>query len=185
MTLEPPIGALHSAWMYARDAASIATPIGLVRVTGTADRIDAIEIGVGEIRVGEIGVGEIGVGDPEPATSSALREALQQIEAYFAGRLTAFDLPLAPSLTERGGVLRQAIVDIAYGSTASYGALASAIRSSPRAIGQACARNPFPIVVPCHRILGARGALGAYSAGQGPITKSRLLDHERPQGGLL
>lgn len=157
--------------MYARDAASIATPIGLVRVTGTADRIDAIEI--------------LAPGDVVPSDAAAVREALRQLEAYFAGRLTAFDLPLAPSPTERGAILRQGIIDIAYGATASYGALARAIRSSPRAIGQACARNPFPIVVPCHRILGAGGALGAYSAGNGPITKSRLLDHERPQGGLL
>ena len=171
MALEPPIRALHSIAMYARDAASIATPIGLVRVTGTADRIDAIEI--------------LATGDAVASDPPAIREALRHIEAYFAGRLTAFDLPLAPSPTERGAVLRQGIVDIAFGETASYGALAKAIRSSPRAIGQACARNPFPIVVPCHRILGAGGALGAYSAGDGPITKSRLLDHERPQGGLL
>ncbi|WP_380783235.1 methylated-DNA--[protein]-cysteine S-methyltransferase [Sphingomonas sp. R86520] len=157
--------------MYARDAASIATPIGLVCVTGTADRIDAIEI--------------LAAGDVVPSDAAAVREALRQLEAYFAGRLTAFDLPLAPSPTERGAILRQGIIDVAYGATASYGALARAIRSSPRAIGQACARNPFPIVVPCHRILGAGGALGAYSAGNGPITKSRLLDHERPQGGLL
>ena len=171
MTLERPIGALHSKAMYARDAASIATPIGLVRVTGTADRIDSIAILAG--------------GDAVATDAPAIREALRQIEAYFARRLTAFDLPLAPSPTDRGAVLRQGIVDIGYGQTASYGALAKAIRSSPRAIGQACARNPFPIVVPCHRILGAGGALGAYSAGNGPITKSRLLDHERPQGGLL
>jgi methylated-DNA-[protein]-cysteine S-methyltransferase len=171
MTLEPLIGALHSTMMYARDAASIATPIGLVRVIGTADRIDAIDIGVASEAVSN--------------DAPALREAVRQIEAYFAGRLTVFDLPLAPSLTERGKVLRQAIVDIAYGSTASYGALAVAVGSSARAVGQACARNPFPIVVPCHRILGAESALGAYSAGEGPITKARLLDLERPQGGLL
>ena len=171
MTLERPIGALHSKAMYARDAASIATPIGLVYVTGTADRIDSIEI--------------LATGDAISSDAPAIREALRQIEAYFAKRLTAFDLPLAPSPTDRGAVLRQGIVDIGYGQTASYGALAKAIRSSPRAIGQACARNPFPIIVPCHRILGAGGRLGAYSAGNGPITKSRLLDHERPQGGLL
>ena len=171
MTLERPIGALHSKAMYARDAASIATPIGLVRVTGTADRIDSIAILAG--------------GDAVATDAPAIREALRQIEAYFAKRLTAFDLPLAPSPTDRGAVLRQGIVDIGYGQTANYGALAKAIGSSPRAIGQACARNPFPIIVPCHRILGAGGRLGAYSAGNGPITKSRLLDHERPQGGLL
>ncbi|MES3055891.1 methylated-DNA--[protein]-cysteine S-methyltransferase [Sphingomonas faeni] len=156
--------------MYARDAASIATPIGLVRVTGTGDRIDAIDIGVE---------------DGSTSDTPAILEALRQIDAYFTGRLTEFDLPLALSPTPRGADLRQAIVDIAYGTTASYGELARAIGSSPRAIGQACAHNPFPIIVPCHRILGAGGALGAYSAGEGPITKSRLLDHERPPGGLL
>ena len=171
MALEPLIRALHSVVMYARDAASIATPIGLVRVTGTADRIDAIEI--------------LATGNATSSEAPAILEALEQLEAYFAERLKVFDLPLAPAPTERGEVLRQGIVDIAYGSTASYGALAKTIQSSPRAIGQACARNPCPIVVPCHRILGAGGALGAYSAGNGPITKSRLLDHERPQGGLL
>ena len=171
MALEPPIRALHSVAMYARDAASIATPIGLVRVTGTADRIDAIDI--------------LAAGNATSSDASAIQEALQQLEAYFAGRLTVFDLPLHPAHTQRGAVLRQAIVDIAYGTTASYGALAKAFGSSPRAIGQACASNPFPIIVPCHRILGAGGRLGAYSAGEGPITKSRLLDHERPQRGLL
>ena len=118
MALEPPIRALHSVAMYARDAASIATPIGLVRVTGSADRIDAIEI--------------LATGDAVASDAPAIRDAIQQLEAYFAGRLTAFDLPLAPSPTERGAILRQGIVDIAYGETASYGALAKAIGSSPR-----------------------------------------------------
>jgi methylated-DNA-[protein]-cysteine S-methyltransferase len=122
MALEPPIRALHSVAMYARDAASIATPIGLVRVTGSADRIDAIEILVS--------------GEATSSNTPAIREALRQLDAYFAGRLTAFDLPLAPSPTERGAVLRQGIVDIAYGETASYGALAKAIGSSPRAIAK-------------------------------------------------
>jgi len=70
------------------------------------------------------------------------------------------------------------------GETISYGALARIAGSSPRAIGQACARNPFPIVVPCHRVVGSGGAIGHYSAGRGIITKSWLLDHER-RGGLL
>ena len=115
MTLERSIAALHSGGMYARDAASIATPIGLVRVTGTGDRIDAIDIGVE---------------DGSTSDAPAILEALRQIEAYFAGRLTEFDLPLALSPTPRGADLRQAIVDIAYGETASYGALAKAIGSS-------------------------------------------------------
>lgn len=144
---------------------AIATPIGIVRVVGTDALIARISIEAGA--------------PPGPATDSpAVREAIAQLEAYFAGRLAAFDLPLAPAATPRGAVLRQAIIDIAAGSTAGYGELARRIASSPRAIGQACARNPLPIVVPCHRVLGAGGALGAYSAGDGPVTKQWLLDHE-------
>lgn len=157
--------------MYARGTGSIATPIGIVRVHGDGDRLVAIDILPG--------------GVPEPSDLPALREALAQLAAYFDRRLTLFDLPLDPPKTPRGEALRAGIVAVGHGDTASYGEVARAIASSPRAVGQACAVNPFPIVVPCHRILGAGGVLGAYSAGRGPITKSRLLDHERPQGGLL
>ena len=59
-----------------------------------------------------------------------------------------------------------------------YGAIARMIGSSPRAVGQACRRNPFPIVVPCHRVVGAGGAIGYYSAGEGVATKRWLLAHE-------
>lgn len=156
--------------MYVR-AASLATPIGLVRVTGTADRLEAIAI--------------LPDGPAVPSDLPALNDALGQIAAYFAGRLTMFDLPLADPVTPRGQALRDAITAVGYGSTATYGDLARAAGSSPRAVGQACARNPYPIVVPCHRILGTGGALGAYSAGNGRVTKSRLLDLERPPGGLL
>ena len=61
----------------------------------------------------------------------------------------------------------------------SYCALSRRLSSGARALGQACARNPFPIVVPCHRVLNADGTLGAYSGGDGPATKHRLLAHEQ------
>src|SRR3546814_15042525 len=70
-----------------------------------------------------------------------LREARRQIEAWFAGRLTRFDLPLTPAASPRGDVLRAAIVAIPHGETASYGQVARAVESGPRAVGQACARN--------------------------------------------
>lgn len=101
-----------------------------------------------------------------------------QLNAYFAGRLTHFDLSLAPARTSRGAVLRDAIVAVGHGATASYGELAHAVGSSARAVGQACARNPFPLVVPCHRVLQAGGVLGPYSAGAGPATKRWLLAFE-------
>jgi len=99
---------------------------------------------------------------------------------------TIFTLALAPAATPRGRALRDGMVAIPYGDTASYGDLARRLGSAPRAVGQACARNPFPIVVPCHRVLGAGGALGHYSAGDGAATKRWLLDHEsRIIGDLL
>ncbi len=157
--------------MYARDTGLIATPIGMVRVSGTNDVIESVSIGNSW-------------SDQPPATSAAVRAAIAQIEEWFAGNRRDFDLPLAPSATPRCAVLRQAMVEIGYGDTISYGALAKLIGSSARAIGQACARNPFPIIVPCHRVLNANGSLGAYSGGDGPATKSHLLDHERRHAGL-
>jgi len=149
--------------MYAHARGSIATPIGTVTVTATDEHI--VAIGIGE-------------GATTTTNHPIIARALDQLAAWFANDLAAFDLPLAPSATPRGGALRAAIAAIPYGETLSYGALARLAASSPRAIGQACARNPFPIVIPCHRVLAAGGRLGAYSAGAGPATKRWLLDHE-------
>jgi methylated-DNA-[protein]-cysteine S-methyltransferase len=92
-----------------------------------------------------------------------------------------FDIALAPANTLRGQALRGGLIGVGYGTTLSYGALARQLGSGARAVGQLCARNPFPIVVPCHRILGS-GGLGHYSAGDGITTKQWLLDHERRHG---
>lgn len=146
--------------MYARDSAIIATPIGHVLIEGS-DVVSRIEIGVAmAFREGE--------GD-------AVRAAVVQLKAYFAGARRDFDLPLAPASTSRGEVLRAAIAAVGFGETASYGEVARRIASSPRALGQACARNPLPIVIPCHRIIGGAGH---YSAGAGLSTKNWLLNHE-------
>lgn len=118
----------------------------------------------------------------DDAPDAVTREAAAQIEAWFAGRLTRFDLPLIPLTTPRGPAHRAAIVAIPYGETASYGQLARQLGSSPRAVGQACQRNPFPIVIPCHRVVGSGGTIGHYSGGQGIVTKLWLLDHERRGG---
>lgn len=115
-------------------------------------------------------------------------EAHRQLRAYFTEKSFDFDLPLSPAATPRGAALRDAIVAIPAGEVLSYGALARIAGSAPRAIGQACARNPFPIIVPCHRVVGSGGAIGHYSAGRGIITKTWLLDHESDparRGGLL
>ena len=74
-------------------------------------------------------------------------------------------------------MLRDAIRAIPYGAQRSYGAVARTIDSGPRAIGQACRRNPMPIVIPCHRVT-ATGGIGFYSGGKGVETKIWLLQHE-------
>lgn len=151
--------------MYARHDASIATPIGRVTVTGTENALVSLRIDDGK--------------DISAPQTSLLSEAIIQIEQWFAGNRRDFALPLMPLPTERGEILRQGMIAIGYGETSSYGALARQLGSSPRAVGQACARNPLPIIVPCHRVLGAGDVLGAYSGGNGPVTKAWLLAHER------
>ncbi len=159
------MAALHNHAMYARDQAIIATPIGAVRIVASATQLMSLSI--------EDGTNLI------PAVSPLLIMAERQLIEWFNGKRIAFDLPLAPLNTDRGNALRKGMIDIGYGATTSYGALARALNSSPRAIGQACARNPFPIIVPCHRVLAAGGVLGAYSGGNGPVTKAWLLAHEQ------
>ncbi|KKC26534.1 methylated-DNA--[protein]-cysteine S-methyltransferase [Sphingomonas sp. SRS2] len=130
------------------------------------------------------GVETIPAGYGEPAPASLAAEVRRQLNAYFADRDSGFDLPLAPASSERGTALRAAIAAIPSGDTLSYGALARIAGSGPRAIGQACARNPFPVIIPCHRVVGSGGAIGHYSGGRGVATKRWLLNHER-RGGLL
>lgn len=110
---------------------------------------------------------------------AVIDETIDQLEAWFDHRLQNFDLPLLPAATSRGDALRSGIASVPYGEVASYGEVARRIGSGPRAVGQACRRNPFTIVIPCHRIVGAGQTLGYYSAGEGLATKQWLLDHER------
>lgn len=155
--------------IYARTSALLATPIGMVRIEGDDAQVHRIAI-------------EAERQTPRRADSPAVLAAAEQLEAWFDGALKDFDLALAPPKSARGMALRNGLITVAYGNTLSYGGLAELLGSGPRAIGQLCARNPFPIVVPCHRILGAGGKLGHYSAGDGVTTKQWLLDHERRHG---
>jgi methylated-DNA-[protein]-cysteine S-methyltransferase len=159
---------------YAPDHALIATPIGAVEIWGDDGVIARIAIPAPGMRTGTA---------EHPGSTAAVREAEAQLRAYFAGTLQSFDLPLTPSGSNRGEILRNGIAAVGYGNALSYGALARLLDSGPRAIGQACARNPFPLVIPCHRILAAGRKLGAYSAGKGPATKRWLLDHEIRHSG--
>jgi methylated-DNA-[protein]-cysteine S-methyltransferase len=111
-----------------------------------------------------------------------LIEAKAQLEAYFAGRRTAFDLPLAPRGAPFELSVWRLMSAIPYGETRRYGELAAALAATARDVGQACGSNPLPIFIPCHRVLAAGGALGGYSGGKGTETKRQLLVLE---GALL
>ncbi|HEU4665093.1 MAG TPA: methylated-DNA--[protein]-cysteine S-methyltransferase [Dokdonella sp.] len=108
-----------------------------------------------------------------------LGAAIEQLEAYFAGERHAFDLPLAAAGTDFRKTVWDALVRIPYGETISYGELARRIGdpSASRAVGAANGANPLPIIVPCHRVIGANGKLTGFGGGL-PV-KRWLLEHER------
>ena len=108
--------------------------------------------------------------------TALLRAARAQLYAYLDRELTAFDLPLAPRGTAFQQRVWQALCAIPYGQTRSYVELAAGLRSAPRAVGQANAGNPIPIIIPCHRVVAANGIGGYGSAGVG--LKRALLELE-------
>jgi methylated-DNA-[protein]-cysteine S-methyltransferase len=110
---------------------------------------------------------------------ASFRAAREQLDAYFAGELRAFDLSLRMEGTEFQRRVWNALRDIPYGATESYGQIAARIGSpgAARAVGLANGRNPIGIIVPCHRVIGASGALTGY--GGGLHRKRWLLAHEQ------
>ncbi len=117
----------------------------------------------------------------EMSETGLLSLAGNQLASYFEGDLTTFSLPLAPSGTPFQRRVWATMTRIPYGETQSYGGVAEEIDSSPRAVGTACGRNPIPILIPCHRVVGNAGALVGYSGGEGVETKRYLLAHESSQ----
>ncbi|MBZ0161322.1 MAG: methylated-DNA--[protein]-cysteine S-methyltransferase [Notoacmeibacter sp.] len=110
----------------------------------------------------------------------ALPEVRRQLDAYFAGELMQFDLPLAPRGSPFQLAVWRALEGIAYGETVSYGEIARRIGeplSASRAVGAANGDNPIPIVIPCHRVIGADGSLTGF--GGGLAAKEFLLTLER------
>lgn len=113
-----------------------------------------------------------------PQDPGVLHELQQQLDAYFAGRLRRFELPLDPQGTAFQRSVWAALQKIPYGQTVSYGALAERIGrpAAARAVGAANGRNPIPIVIPCHRVIGSSGRLTGF--GGGLCTKQALLELE-------
>jgi methylated-DNA-[protein]-cysteine S-methyltransferase len=118
------------------------------------------------------------------------RDVILQLDAYFAGRLRRFDLPLAPEGTPFQREVWSALTTIPYGETVSYGELARRVGrpTACRAVGAANGRNPIPIIIPCHRVIGADGSLTGFGGGL-PIKRRLLLleaiDRRRDQSGFL
>jgi O-6-methylguanine DNA methyltransferase len=123
---------------------------------------------------------ETGAGDARDR--AVLAAAGEQLDSYFAGDLTAFDLPLAPGGTPFQQGVWSALVEIPFGETVSYGSLATRLGrpGAARAVGLANGSNPISIIIPCHRVIGSDGRLTGY--GGGIDRKAWLLDHEAGRG---
>lgn len=124
---------------------------------------------------GAVVVVESGRAPDGDTVDPVLTETRRQIDAYFDGKLRIFDVPMRPHGTPRQIEIWTALSKIPYGATRSYGDIAREIASAPRAIGGACGANPLPILIPCHRVLAAGGAMGGYSFADGAETKRQLL----------
>jgi methylated-DNA-[protein]-cysteine S-methyltransferase len=113
-----------------------------------------------------------------------LDEGLRQLEAYFAGRLARFDLPLAPDVSPFQMRVCEAMRAIPLGQTRTYGDIAKELGVPAQPVGQACGANPIPVIIPCHRVVGAHG-LGGFSGMGGVEMKVKLLQLEGAYSLLL
>jgi methylated-DNA-[protein]-cysteine S-methyltransferase len=158
---------------------SVPSPLGpLLLVADDADQLRGLYLPSHQ--------GGPAAGPGQPDAGGVIDRAAAQLGEYFTGQRTTFDLPLATAgtpLQERVWAVLQALP---YGTTTTYGRIAAALglgSGAARAVGMANGRNPLSIIVPCHRVVGASGALVGYAGGL--EAKRRLLSHEaRVAGGF-
>lgn len=153
------------------------SPIGELLLAGTADELSMIGFPKGAMRR-----------DPEPDwiyNEEAFAKAREQLAEYFSGERKDFDLPLSLSGTDFQVSVLKALLEIPYGETRSYGAIAKRIGRprAVRAVGAANGRNPITIIVPCHRVIGSSGDLTGF--GGGLDTKEALLRLEAENSAAL
>ena len=117
-------------------------------------------------------------------TSKVLDHAVAQLRAYDEGALTTFDLPLRVKGSQVQSNVCTAMSAIPFGDTLTYGDIAKQLGIPAQVVGQACGGNPIPIIIPCHRVMGAKGLTGFSGAG-GVETKVALLRHEGAGGFLI
>ena len=149
------------------------SPIGPLRIVEQNGAITAIEFSPYRDTTGR-------VRGAEAPDNPVLAETVRQLTAYFARDLKEFDLPLAPQGTDFQQRVWEQLRLIDYGETASYGQIAHRLghtNAASRAVGLANGRNPIPIVIPCHRVIGANGTLTGYAGGL--ERKQALLELEQ------
>ena len=149
-------------------ATVLPTPFGALGIRVDADEVSGIVFLERHVEI-------------PPATPLA-REAAQQLRAWLDDPEFSFSLPLAPAGTPFQRRVWQRIAATPPGATQSYGELARIVSSSPRAVGGACGANPYPVVVPCHRVIAANGGIGGFARAHGGFlldTKRWLLAHEQ------
>lgn len=147
---------------------SLSTPVGMLTLTSDGAAITAVDWRR----------------SPRQDDRPELRAACAQLKAYFAGRLTEFDLPLAVAGSPFQKEVCAAMQAIPFGDTLTYGDIARRLGAPAQAVGQACGGNPIPVIIPCHRVLGAN-SLGGFSGEGGVETKVALLRHEGAAGLLI
>jgi methylated-DNA-[protein]-cysteine S-methyltransferase len=148
--------------------AVVGTPFGPVTLFEAGGSIVRIRWGRGEASGG----------------SPVLEAAAREIGEYIEGVRRGFDVPVCPSGSEFQRAVWGEIAAIPFGDTRTYGEIAQSLGVSAQAVGRACGANPVPILIPCHRVMGARGLTG-YSGGAGVETKLALLRHEGAGGFLI
>lgn len=143
----------------------MSSPLGPIVLSSDGEYLTGVDIG-GKVT--------------SPQTDAITHAASRQLEEYFAGTRTTFDLPLKASGTAFQESVWAALQGIPYGQTTSYGDLGRRVGKpgSARAVGGAVGANPLPIVIPCHRVLASDQRITGYSGGQGIPTKEKLLELE-------
>lgn len=154
----------------------IPSPLGPLRLVGDGETLAGLYLDSPASRPGPAAWGD--------RRDDAFATARAQLAAWFAGERQEFDLPLAPAGTPFQRRVWDALLEIPYGRTTTYGALARRLGDpkAVRAVGLANGRNPIPIIIPCHRVVGADGSLTGY--GGGLERKRWLLHHEAVHAGL-
>lgn len=149
----------------------LASPIGRIELTGNGSAVTSLTIE----KAGHLPLEEV-----DEQSDAILDEAARQLDQYFAGTRTTFDIPLVLTGTEFQRAVWAGLAALQFGEFTSYGELGRSIGrpTAGRAVGGAVGANPVPILVPCHRVLASNNRITGYSGGNGIPTKVWLLEHE-------